>query len=95
MNISNYIPASWRKPIYGAFAVIGVLLGAAQVGIAAVGEANPDWLLVVLAVFPFLAGAIGFTASANTNSTNDDIDWAGGSMADFAASDESVDLEDN
>lgn len=66
MNISTYIPAAWRKPIYGAFAVAGVIIGAIQVGIAATGDANPEWLLVTLAVFPFLAGAIGFTAASNT-----------------------------
>ena len=95
MNISNFIPASWRKPIYGAFAVAGVLIGAIQVGIAAVGSANPEWLLIVLAVFPFLAGAIGFTASANTNKAEDDIDWSGGSMADFATEDDEVETEEN
>lgn len=67
MNISTYIPAAWRKPIYGAFAVAGVVIGAIQVGIAATGAENPEWLLVTLAVFPFLAGAVGFTASANTH----------------------------
>ncbi|WP_181272842.1 hypothetical protein [Brevibacterium oceani] len=74
MNISSYIPASWRKPIYGAFAVAGVIIGAIQVGIAAIGAANPEWLLVVLAVFPFVAGAVGFTASANTNNDLDVAD---------------------
>lgn len=74
MNISSYIPASWRKPIYGAFAVVSVLIGAIQVGIAAVGSENPEWLLVVLAVFPFLATAVGFTASANTNNDLDVAD---------------------
>lgn len=95
MNISTYIPTAWRKHIYGAFAVAGVIIGAIQVGIAATGDANPEWLLVTLAVFPFLAGAIGFTASANTNKAEDDIDWSGGSMADFATEDEEVETEDN
>ena len=96
MNISTYIPAAWRKPIYGAFAVAGVIIGAIQVGIAAIGAENPDWLLVVLAVFPFLAGAVGFTASANTNNdTSSDLDWdrrTDGTMADYAA--EEPELED-
>ena len=97
MNISSYIPASWRKPIYGAFAVAGVIIGAVQVGIAATGAANPEWLLVVLAVFPFVAGAVGFTASANTNQEPEptDLDWdrrTDGSMADYAA--DEPELED-
>ena len=95
MNISTYIPAAWRKPIYGAFAVLGVVIGAIQVGIAAIGAENPEWLLVVLAVFPFVAGAIGFTASANTNQTQDDIDWSGRPMSDYATEDESVEMEDS
>ena len=95
MNISTYIPAAWRKPIYGAFAVAGVVIGAIQVGIAAIGAANPEWLLVTLAVFPFVAGAVGFTASANTNQTQDDIDWSGRPMSDYATEDESVEMEDS
>lgn len=94
MNISTYIPATWRKHIYGAFAVAGVVIGAIQVGIAATGDANPEWLLVTLAVFPFLAGAIGFTASANTTKPVDELDWSGGSMADHATDDDAVKTED-
>ena len=95
MNISTYIPAAWRKPIYGAFAVAGVVIGAIQVGIAAIGAANPGWLLVTLAVFPFVAGAIGFTASANTDTSVPGEGWDAridGSMADYAA--EEPELED-
>ena len=95
MNISAYIPAAFRKPLYGAFAVAGVIIGAIQVGIAATGAANPEWLLVTLAVFPFVAGAVGFTASANTNQTQDDIDWSGRPMSDYATEDESVEMEDS
>ena len=95
MNISAYIPAAFRKPLYGAFAVAGVIIGAIQVGIAATGAANPEWLLVTLAVFPFVAGAVGFTASANTNLTQDDIDLSGRPMSDYATEDESVEMEDS
>ena len=97
MNISTYIPAAWRKPIYGAFAVAGVVIGAIQVGFAAAEVGNPLWLNITLAVFPFLAGAVGFTASANTNNEPGpaDLDWdrrTDGSMADYAA--EEPELED-
>ena len=95
MNISAYIPPGLRKPIYGAFAVAGVIIGAIQVGIAAIGAENPDWLLVTLAVFPFVAGAIGFTASANTDTSVPGEGWDAridGSMADYAA--EEPELED-
>ena len=97
MNISTYIPAAWRKPIYGAFAVAGVVIGAIQVGFAAAEVGNPLWLNITLAVFPFVAGAVGFTASANTNNEPGpaDLDWdrrTDGSMADYAA--EEPELED-
>ena len=97
MNISSYIPAAWRKPIYGAFAVAGVVIGAIQVGFAAAEAGNPLWLNITLAVFPFVAGAVGFTASANTNNEPSpaDLDWdrrTDGSMADYAA--EEPELED-
>jgi hypothetical protein len=97
VNISSYIPAAWRKPIYGAFAVAGVVIGAIQVGFSAAEVGNPLWLNITLAVFPFLAGAIGFTASANTNNEPGpaDLDWdrrTDGSMADYAA--EEPELED-
>ena len=97
MNISSYIPAAWRKPIYGAFAVAGVIIGAIQVGFSAAEVGNPLWLNITLAVFPFLAGAVGFTASANTNNEPGpaDLDWdrrTDGSMADYAA--EEPELED-
>ena len=97
MNISAYIPAAFRKPLYGAFAVAGVIIGAIQVGFAAAEVGNPLWLNITLAVFPFVAGAVGFTASANTNNEPGpaDLDWdrrTDGSMADYAA--EEPELED-
>ena len=98
MNISSYIPAAWRKPIYGAFAVAGVIIGAIQVGFAAAEAGNPLWLNITLAVFPFVAGAVGFTASANTDTTVNGEGWdrrIDGSMADYATEDEAVEVEDN
>ena len=97
MNISAYIPAAFRKPLYGAFAVAGVVIGAIQVGFAAAEAGNPLWLNITLAVFPFVAGAIGFTASANTHNEPGpaDLDWdrrTDGTMADYAA--EEPELED-
>ena len=97
MNISAYIPAAFRKPLYGAFAVAGVVIGAIQVGFAAAEAGNPLWLNITLAVFPFVAGAVGFTASANTNNEPGpaDLDWdrrTDGTMADHAA--EEPELED-
>ena len=96
MNISTYIPAAWRKPIYGAFAVAGVVIGAIQVGFAAAEVGNPLLLNITLAVFPFVAGAIGFTASANTDTSVPGEGWDAridGSMADYATDDEVVETE--
>lgn len=90
MNITHYIPAAWRKPIYAVFAVAGVVLGAIQVGIAATDAGNPEWLNIALAVFPFVATAVGFTAAANTTKPQDEVDWSGGSMADYATADDVV-----
>lgn len=69
MDISKYIPPHTRKPVYGTFAVVGVTIGAIQVGFAAADVANPTWLTVALAVFPFVAGAVGFTAQAATDTS--------------------------
>ena len=97
MNISAYIPAAFRKPLYGAFAVLGVVIGAIQVGFSAAEVGNPLWLNITLAVFPFLAGAVGFTASANTDTSVPGEGWDAridGSMADYATGDEAVEVED-
>lgn len=66
MNISTYIPASWRKPIYGGFALVGLTIGSVQAGFASAGADNPLWLNIALGVFPFVATGFGFTARANT-----------------------------
>ena len=59
---------------------------------------NPLWLNITLAVFPFVAGAVGFTASANTDAAVNGEGWdrrIDGSMADYATEDEAVEVEDN
>jgi heme O synthase-like polyprenyltransferase len=56
-----------RKVVYNVFTVLGIVLGAIQVGIAALAAAQPDWLTVSLAVYAFLGGALGITASTNVN----------------------------
>lgn len=69
MNIIKYIPSNWRKPIYGTFAVIGVVIGALHVAFASSSSGvSPEWLLIVDPVFAFLAGAIGLTAGTHTPS---------------------------
>lgn len=56
-----------RKPVYRVFALIGLVLGAVQVGFASADAGQPIWLTVAFGVYGFLAAA-GFTvAQANTN----------------------------
>lgn len=75
--MKDFIPAPVRQMVYGCFAVLGVVLGAMQVGFASADVGQPLWLTVSLAVYAFLGTAIGFTARANTvrlGSASDEID---------------------
>jgi len=64
--IQEMIPSTWRKIIYAGYAIIGVLIGAIQVGFAAAEMGQPVWLTVTLAVYAFVGGAVGLTASSHT-----------------------------
>lgn len=55
-----------RKALYTIYTVLGLALGATQVGFAAADNGTPDWLKVTLAVFAFLGAGLGFTAATNT-----------------------------
>lgn len=65
--IIELIPSHWRKPMYLSYALVGVALGAVQVGVGAAEAGQPLWLTVSLAVYAFLGGAFGFVAGANVN----------------------------
>jgi hypothetical protein len=60
------IPARIRTRLYAGFGVMGLGLGATQVGYAAAGAGQPTWLTVALAVFAFVGTGIGYTAASNT-----------------------------
>jgi len=64
--LTDIIPASVRRRVYAVFAVLGVVIGATQVGYAAADAGQPVALTVVLAVYAFVGGALGFTAAQNT-----------------------------
>lgn len=64
--LAEIIPAAYRSTLYVAFALVGVALGATQVGFASAEAGQPTWLTVALSVYAFIGGAMGFTASANT-----------------------------
>jgi hypothetical protein len=55
-----------RKALYTVYAVLGVAIGAVQVGYTSSGAEQPTWLIVTLAVFGFLGTALGVTAASNT-----------------------------
>lgn len=69
--LTDIIPAGYRKRVYAVYAVIGVILGAVQVGFGAAEAGQPDWLTVSLAVYAFLGGAVGVTAVQNTPARTD------------------------
>lgn len=60
------LPEQARRTIYSAYAVLGLALGATQVGFSAADAGQPVWLTVALAVFAFVGTALGFTAAQNT-----------------------------
>lgn len=66
MNPLNEHPGA-RKVVYTVFWILGLAIGATQVGYAAADLGQPVWLTVALAVFAFVAAGIGFTAAANTD----------------------------
>lgn len=63
------IPAKARTYVYAVIGAVSLIVGACQVGYAALEQANPDWLTVALAVVPFLAAGLGYTAATHTPRT--------------------------
>lgn len=55
-----------RRIGYVVSFVVGLALGATQVGYAAAEAGQPTWLNVALAVYAFLAAGLGVTAAQNT-----------------------------
>lgn len=55
-----------RKALYTIYSVLGLALGATQVGYATADAGTPVWLKVTIAVFAFLGAGLGFTAATNT-----------------------------
>ena len=60
------IPPAARSYVYWVFGVVSLVVGATQVGYAAVDLPAPDWLTVALAVVPFVGAGIGYTAATHT-----------------------------
>lgn len=66
MNPLESYPAARRIGYYAAF-VIGLMLGAVQVGYAAADAEQPTWLTVALSVYAFLGAGLGLTAGQNVD----------------------------
>lgn len=64
-NPLAYASQPVRRTVYIVLSVVGLLVGAAQVGYAAVEVSPPDWLTIALAVVPFIAAGVGFTAATH------------------------------
>lgn len=60
------VPARVRAWLYGAFSVVSLAVGAAQVGYAAVPADSPTWLNVALAVVPFVGAGLTGVAATHT-----------------------------
>lgn len=68
--LRDILPSHYRKIAYAIYAVVGVLLGAIQVGYGAAEAGQPVALTVALAVYAFLGGALGVTAASNVGDKN-------------------------
>ena len=87
MNVEHIfegINPTTRKTAYYVYGLIGVAIGAIQVGYSAAELGQPTWLTVALAVFSFIGAAFGITAGQNTpkqlieveqDATDDDLDF--------------------
>ena len=60
---TDLIPPRFRLLAYRIFALVGVGIGAVQVGYSSADVGQPVWLTVALAVYAFLGGALGMTAA--------------------------------
>lgn len=73
-NPLQQIPPAVRSSLYIVSALVGLALGATQVGYQAAEAGFPTWLKVALSVYAFLAGALGLTAASNMPSYEDVVE---------------------
>lgn len=64
----DLIPAKSRRTTYAIFALVGLIMGAVQVGFFAVDPDLPTWLNVTIIVYNFLALPFGALAASNVPS---------------------------
>lgn len=65
MNPLTALPPNARRAIYVAYATLGIVFGAVQVGYATANADQPTWLLVAFGVFGYVGTALGLVAAAN------------------------------
>lgn len=70
-NPFNAIPTRVRTYVYLTLALIGLALGALNVGLLAAAVAIPAWLTGSLAALPFLMTGLGFTAATHVPAAPD------------------------
>lgn len=63
--LKDLISAQWRKRVYVTFAVVGILIGATQVGFASAGLALPVAVIVAKGIYAYLGVAVGAVAASN------------------------------
>lgn len=67
-NLGNIVEsARVRKAIYAVYVVAIIVIGAIQVGFAAISAGQPEWLTVSLAVAAYLGVPVGGLAAVNTS----------------------------
>ena len=74
MNALTTIPPNVRSALYWISFVVGIGLGATQVGYQSAEAGFPVWLKVSLSVYAFLAATLGLTAASNTPSYTDVVE---------------------
>lgn len=70
-NPLTYVSEPVRAGVYLGFSIAALVVGAIQVGYAAIEAPQPDWLSIALAVIPFLGAGLGFTAATHTQRQGD------------------------
>lgn len=97
MSLNEIIPATWRKPTYLVYALIGVALGAIAQAFGGVDNV-PEWHAIVTNVYLYVGGAFGLTAAANTvvshRSDSDDAEEIEPDDADDVPLDEDGEYDD-
>lgn len=69
-----------RRILYLTYGLIGILLGAVQVGFSSAELAQPTVVTVALAVYAFLGSSFGVTAYSNVNTSKSPAEWHTGPM---------------